>query len=33
VGTISFDDFGGVNFGHNSFSSFQFAPEFRKKLV
>lgn len=33
IGTISFDDFGGVNFGHDCFSSFEFAPEFRQKLL
>ena len=33
IGTISFDDFGGVNFGHDNFTSFGFAPEFREKLL
>lgn len=32
VGTISYDDLGGINFGNNTFESYSFAPEFREKL-
>ena len=33
VGTISYDDLGGVNFGNNTFQSYSFAPQFREKLI
>jgi hypothetical protein len=33
VGIISLDPHGGVNFAQNNFSSFDFAPVYRKALL
>lgn len=33
VGTISYDDLGGVNFDNNIFGNFSFAPQFREKMI
>ena len=33
VGTISYDDLGGVNFDNNTFGNFSFAPQFREKMI